>query len=442
MKKIFKFSAMFFLVSVLFVMWGTANISAANPSGNIGKNTNWELDIGTGTLTISGGGNLYDFVYERYEQGGYWAPYKNSIKSVVKESATDDWKLQDILSRHSLPNLETICYELPNGFAWTKDCKSDITTLSGHGVYIYDDNYPGGERLDSFSTLVISDGITGLENHHISAANLILGKDFQKGISDIYVYETITVDPGNPYYAVYDNDLYTKDYKKFLKHYNQRPVNFHPGVQIIGDNAFPYDVEVVIPWGVTTLEGDLHRGRDGSVFILPDTLINFPETIDCGVYGRIRVSQKNTSLFKAANNAEYVYPNFYYSTYGITFNSLKTFANGKTYYFDQNYNMAKGWKQASGNWYYFNDYGAAVVKIWLKSGNKWYFMQADGTMATNKWIQWYNKWYYVGSDGAMYTNRWIKSSGKWYYLGSDGAMYTNRYTPDGCWVNGAGVWVK
>ena len=67
MKKIFKFSAMFFLVSVLFVMWGTANISAANPSGNIGKNTNWELDIGTGTLTISGGGNLYDFVDAKFK---------------------------------------------------------------------------------------------------------------------------------------------------------------------------------------------------------------------------------------------------------------------------------------------------------------------------------------------------------------------------------------
>ena len=131
----------------------------------------------------------------------------------------------------------------------------------------------------------------------------------------------------------------------------------------------------------------------------------------------------------------------FYDCYGITPNSLKTFQNGKTYYFDQNCKMAKGWKQVNGNWYYFNDYGAAVVKIWLKSGGKWYFMQADGTMAKSRWIKWYNKWYYVDSSGAMYANRWIKSSGKWYYLGSDGAMYTNRYTPDGYWVNADGVWV-
>ena len=111
----------------------------------------------------------------------------------------------------------------------------------------------------------------------------------------------------------------------------------------------------------------------------------------------------------------------YYDYYDIKPNSLKTFQNGKTYYFDSNYKMATGWKKVNGTWYYFNDYGAAVVKIWLKSGGKWYYMQQDGTMATNKWIKWYNKWYYVGKDGAM---------------------YTNRKTPDGYYVNANGVWVK
>ena len=212
---------------------------------------------------------------------------------------------------------------------------------------------------------------------------------------------------------------------------------------------------IVIPWGVTTVggsffpEGGPGTGPSGATIILPETLKNWDRTSGGGGFRSISyLFGEGSQTFKSGYYGTGVefWPLLpkerYYSIYGITPNSLKTFQNGKTYYFDQNYNMAKGWKQASGNWYYFNDYGAAVVKIWLKSGNKWYFMQADGTMATNKWVQWYNKWYYVGSDGAMYANRWIKSSGKWYYLGSDGVMYTNRYTPDGCWVNGSGVWVK
>ena len=79
---------------------------------------------------------------------------------------------------------------------------------------------------------------------------------------------------------------------------------------------------------------------------------------------------------------------------------LKTFQNGKTYYFDKDYKMAKGWKRVSGGWYFFNDYGTAVVKCRKQSG------------------------------------------GKRFYLQFDSAMYANRYPSDGHWANGSGVWVK
>ena len=117
---------------------------------------------------------------------------------------------------------------------------------------------------------------------------------------------------------------------------------------------------------------------------------------------------------------------FYDNWYRVDGNGVRmtglNYIDGKAYYFDQNgVRLHDKWHYANGNWYYLNSYGAGAVKCWLQSGNKWYFMQADGTMAKSKWINWYNKWYYVGSDGAM---------------------YKNRYTPDGCWVNGSGVWVK
>ena len=80
--------------------------------------------------------------------------------------------------------------------------------------------------------------------------------------------------------------------------------------------------------------------------------------------------------------------------------------------------MVKGWKQVSGNWYYFNDYGAAAVKTWLEKDGKQVFVKENGVMASSEWVDWYGKSYYVGADGGK---------------------YVNRETPDGYKVDGEGA---
>ena len=391
--------------------------------------------------------------------------------------------------------------DLGNSFSYTYDSSTETLTLQGKG------DWPETKDFSAYSiqTLIIDDGITSIgATGYLTIGNyfdtIIVGKDCEQLYTDLYQAtpsSSITymvaksdyqVDPDNPYYSAYDGVLYTKDYKKLLRcPTKKKTISFHPNVEILATGSF-LDVSfdpmtnlpsglshtattqlngeriLVIPWGVTTIEGELFErfSTFGYVFI-PDTLIygsksqsphisdviNYDSAFHNNLMNKMYDSTGSSNVWPShgRDTTEYldhagIYDFDFYAFYGVKPNSLKTFSNGKTYFFGPNYEYAKGWKQASGNWYYFNDYGAAVVKIWLKSGNKWYFMQADGTMATNKWVQWYNKWYYVGSDGAMYANRWIKSSGKWYYLGSDGTMYTNRYTPDGCWVNGSGVWVK
>jgi len=61
----------------------TIDISSTitHPSGSCGNSVNWELDVETGILTISGNGEMYD-----YWNNAPWYDYKGSIKTVVIES--------------------------------------------------------------------------------------------------------------------------------------------------------------------------------------------------------------------------------------------------------------------------------------------------------------------------------------------------------------------
>ncbi|PWL42618.1 MAG: hypothetical protein DBY45_08620 [Clostridiales bacterium] len=358
---------------------------------------------------------------------------------------------------------ETESGDLGNGFSYRIDHDAKTVTIYGKGQ-IPEETSLLNLDFDIYQnyTLIINDGVENAPNNYYWFKKVFLGKDVQDlpirsnyfAGNDIY-YE---LDPQNSYFSIYNNCLYTKDFKKLVYYFpDKEPNDFHPNLQIIGKGAFigycgPTSIDktetIVIPWGVTTIEDDAFTSPDAIevFYVIPDTAVHLGTASDDGEHGPTHYhfplwipSRNNPTAWNTWMNGKMGLPQAYLadqqeyhsisdipydniaSYYDLKPNSLKTFQNGKTYYFDSNYKMLKGWNYADGTWYYFNDYGAAVVKIWLKSGGKWYFMQADGTMATNKWIQWYGKWYYVGSDGAM---------------------YANRYTPDGYWVNANGVWVK
>lgn len=74
--------------------------------------------------------------------------------------------------------------------------------------------------------------------------------------------------------------------------------------------------------------------------------------------------------------------------------------------------------------YVFGDDGAMLTGGWYQYkdtyGSTWYYANADGTAARG----------------------WKEISGKWYYFDSwDGMMYTNCYV-DGCWLGADGAWVQ
>lgn len=100
------------------------------------------------------------------------------------------------------------------------------------------------------------------------------------------------------------------------------------------------------------------------------------------------------------------------------------------------------WLQDGKTWYYLGTGGTMRGNGWSFINGAWYYMDGSGRMYSNKWIFDGGVWYYVGSAGNMYQNTWYFDGKHWYYLGAGGKMYANAYTPDGCWVNGSGQWVK
>ncbi len=465
MNKILKSLLSIFLSVLVLIVLVNCNFVSAfqNSKGILGENVIWEFDIATGVLTFSSNavnssdkaseddyyliGNVkmsYPELKEVLEEDFYKKivkKYKRNVKKiVVKESGllwcvqnriTNEWEISapqgNILSTEIFPDLQYYVMELGKGYSREYDIDKKTLTLKGEGEWPYD-----YEAIYEYSwenpSIRIGDGITSVDE--IVADNIFIGKDlkdFEELDADKYVLDT-----ENPHFTLYNEVLHSKDCTMvYAIPSTVTKWNFHPNVHTIDLRAIPYyyglSDPIVIPWGVTTLAGDGYSYGKGSSadVVYPDTLMYFPEDIKFSESGYEYISGNNKALVENYIGLPCIHRGIdkkkYYSYYDIKPNSLKTFQNGKTYYFDSNYKMATGWKKVNGTWYYFNDYGAAVVKIWLKSGGKWYYLQEDGTMATNKWIKWYDKWYYVGKDGAM---------------------YTNRKTPDGYYVNSSGVWVK
>ena len=130
---------------------------------------------------------------------------------------------------------------------------------------------------------------------------------------------------------------------------------------------------------------------------------------------------------------------------------------GIWYYLDSKSRPVTGWKQISGSWYHFSDYGY-MHKNWLDIGNdvyylgdsgamktgwqsidgKWYYFENSGALVSEGWKSIGGKWYFF-DFGFMQSSQWIEDNGKWYYLKSDGSMASYEYI-NGYWLNKDGSW--
>lgn len=117
--------------------------------------------------------------------------------------------------------------------------------------------------------------------------------------------------------------------------------------------------------------------------------------------------------------------------------------DSKWYFFDGDTNMAEGWRQISGKWYYLNPSEGNMAEGWKMISGKWYYLNpSEGNMAEG-WKMVDGKWYYLNpSDGDMATG-WKLVDGKWYYLDpTNGDCWLNTTTPDGFKVDENGAWIQ
>ena len=64
----------------------------------------------------------------------------------------------------------------------------------------------------------------------------------------------------------------------------------------------------------------------------------------------------------------------------------------------------------------------------------WYYLDpATGQMATG-WTQIDGTWFYLSSSGVMRTG-WVKDGGAWYYLSPSGSMVTGWQLLGGTWYH-------
>ena len=451
------------LVSILLVVTSSGFVGGtAAAKTDTSTETNWSYNSDTKTVTLHGDGSF------PYYSNTLFGDITKEIEHVKMDetllgSETDFfWKNTE----DYLPALKTAEGSLGNGFYWFADYTQDTLLISGTGELTFPDG--PAYLFPNMDTCILDDDITSIQTNsrYIRFTNLQLGADtninaqFSAGDSlNLSVSDSYIVSSDNPYYAVYDGVLYSKDYSRLIScPSNKTSISFHPDVTTIQSHSFYYSHLVygenkyqtgfadskntlVIPWGVTTVEKDAFQfdAFQSVTFILPDTLTEL--AID--PYSFYLYSKNNQAADSQSFSSEYRYKKVdsVAAYYGITPNSFKTFGS-KTYYFDADCKMVTSTQTINGKTYTFDQNGVlqeesdstpASAGVVYQDG-KAYIYDEDGNMLRSGWYQAEGNWYYLNDYGAGVVKCWRLKDGKYVYLGADGKMQTN------CWIKDYNEW--
>lgn len=100
---------------------------------------------------------------------------------------------------------------------------------------------------------------------------------------------------------------------------------------------------------------------------------------------------------------------------------------GTAWFYCENGNPIKNWKEIGGYWYFFRPDGEMKSQAWHQSGDDWYYFSKSGSAVKNDWAQIGGVWYLFNSKSVMLKDQWTQSGGYSYYLGSDGKAAKSQW---------------
>ena len=487
MKKISKFITLVVFLAITSSLLIGGTVTAKTTAST---EPNWSYDLDTKTVTLHGEGSF------PYYSNTLFGDITKEIEHVKMDetllgSETDFfWKNTE----DNLPALKTAEGNLGNGFHWIADYAKNTLLISGTGELDFS-NEPT-YLFPDMETCILDDDITSMntDGRYIRFSNLQLGAGinidmmFTSGnLFKLLVLDSYSVSSDNPYYAVYDGVLYSKDYTRLIScPSNKTSISFHPDVSTIqsysfyssylvyGENKYQTGFAdskntVVIPWGVKTIEKDAFQfdAFQSVAFVLPDTLTRL--AIDPYSFYLYSKNNQTANTLSFSSTYRYKKVDSVAAYYGITPNSFKTFGT-KTYYFDTDCKMVTGTQTINGKTYTFDENGILLGESdttpattgvvyqngkayiydengnmlrsgWYQADGNWYYLNDYGAGVVKCWRLKDGKYVYLGADGKMQTNRWIEDYNEWYYVKADGTRYESSWAKIGAswyWFGGSG----
>ena len=346
-------------------------VASADTTGSCGDNATWFFDNNTGTLTISGTGNMYDYEISYYVP---WHSFKENIKKVVINDGVTSIGINAFDGCESLTDIIIPNSVISIGSSAFYNCISLTSiTIPSSVNYIYDDTFT---NCTSLTSIVIPDSVTSIGSSafaycgsltNITMPNSITSIGYSAfayctSLTDInipnsvtsikdYAFDTCTllseisipknvnfigdnvfynctclynvyVDANNTTYLSEDGILFNKDKTELICYPAGKTSSYYTipsGVTFINNSAFGYCLwlkKVAIPNSVTSIgESAFHDCTSLTSITIPNSVTSIEKSLfyDCTSLTDITIPSSITSIDYGAFTNCYVLKDVYYT---------------------------------------------------------------------------------------------------------------------------------